>query len=121
MAIYLVKFILCSGLLLLAYQLLLKNKTTYQFNRAYLLLSLVFSLTIPLATVERSVSTIFSAHPVNAKLKAFSEDEPPAVKNAYPISIARNEAVNKPQFLLNYKLYITAPFKAFYNNALHAR
>jgi len=53
MITYLVNFTLCSALMLLAYQLLLKNKAMYRFNRLYLLGSILFSLTVPLIVVER--------------------------------------------------------------------
>lgn len=50
MTAYLTNFILCSGLLLLVYRLLLANESMYRFNRFYLLLSLAFSLTVPCIT-----------------------------------------------------------------------
>jgi bla regulator protein BlaR1 len=53
MITYLVNFTLCSALLLLAYHLLLKNKTTYTFNRVYLLSSVLFSLTVSLITIRQ--------------------------------------------------------------------
>lgn len=52
MITYLVNFTLCSALLLLTYRLLLKNKTTYTFNRVYLILSVLFSLTVSLITIR---------------------------------------------------------------------
>jgi bla regulator protein BlaR1 len=53
MIIYLVNFTLCSALMLLAYQLLLKNKAMYRFNRLYLLGSILFSLVVPLIVVKQ--------------------------------------------------------------------
>lgn len=106
MAIYLVKFVLCSGLLLLTYHLLLKNKTTYQFNRVYLLLSLVFSLAIPLVTVQRSVPALISAQPEIEKLSAMSAEQAPVVKKAYPAYITGNEPDNQVPARVNYTLYI---------------
>ena len=55
---YLVNFTLCSALLLLAYQFLLKNKAMYQFNRAYLLLAIIFSLAVPFIAVTRTVAPL---------------------------------------------------------------
>src|ERR1700754_889650 len=52
MIAYIVKFILCSGLLLLIYRLLLSTENLYRFNRFYLMLSLVLSLAIPLIKME---------------------------------------------------------------------
>ncbi len=54
MITYLVNFTLCSALMLLAYQLLLKNKAMYRFNRLYLLGSILFSLTVPLIVVKQA-------------------------------------------------------------------
>lgn len=55
---YLVNFTLCSALLLLTYQLLLKNKAMYNFNRAYLLLAILFSLVIPVIAVTRTIAPL---------------------------------------------------------------
>ncbi|BAU54250.1 M56 family metallopeptidase [Mucilaginibacter gotjawali] len=48
---------LCSGMLLMVYQLLLKNTNLFNFNRAYLLLSILFSLTVPLIIVHQNERT----------------------------------------------------------------
>ncbi len=52
MITYIIKFILCSGLLLLVYRVFLGNERLYRFNRFYLLFSLVFSLTVPFVTIR---------------------------------------------------------------------
>jgi bla regulator protein blaR1 len=52
MIIYLLKTILCSGLLLLVYTLLLEKQQMHRFNRLYLLFSIVFSFVVPLITIE---------------------------------------------------------------------
>lgn len=52
MIIYLAKFVLCSGLFLLTYLLLLDKEKAHRFKRLYLLASLFLSLTIPLITIE---------------------------------------------------------------------
>ena len=49
---YIIKSILCSGILLLCYHLFLQKEKMFRFNRFYLLFSIVFSLTIPLVTIE---------------------------------------------------------------------
>lgn len=51
MTIYLIKFILCSSLLLFFYRLFLEREKMHQFNRFYLLAGIVLSLTIPLVTI----------------------------------------------------------------------
>ncbi len=63
MIAYLLNFTWCSALLLLAYHLLLKNKALFQFNRVYLLLSLLLSLTIPLIVVHHEVVPVPSFVP----------------------------------------------------------
>ncbi len=52
MTSYLIKTILCSGLLLLFYHLFLEKEKMHGFNRWYLLISMVFSLVIPLVSIE---------------------------------------------------------------------
>ncbi|QKJ28913.1 M56 family metallopeptidase [Mucilaginibacter mali] len=47
----LINFILCSGLLLLAYRVFLQNERMYRFNRFYLLFSLLFSAAVPFITI----------------------------------------------------------------------
>jgi len=68
MITYLVNFTLCSALLLLTYRLLLKNKTTYTFNRAYLLFSILFSVTVSFIVVKRSVMPLEVIRPVQQQL-----------------------------------------------------
>lgn len=50
--IYVVKFILCSGLFYLAYLFLFEKERMNQFKRFYLLFSLLLSFVIPLITFE---------------------------------------------------------------------
>ena len=46
--IYAGKMMLCSGVMFLYYQLFLKEKTFHHYNRFYLLLTMVFSVFLPL-------------------------------------------------------------------------
>lgn len=46
---YLIKVVICSGILFLYYHLALRNKIFHQWNRFYLLAVVILSLTIPLA------------------------------------------------------------------------
>jgi bla regulator protein BlaR1 len=69
MIVYLLNFTLCSAMLLLAYHLLLKNKTTYTFNRFYLLASLLFSLATPFIAIKQAVPVIQAIQPVTEKLQ----------------------------------------------------
>ncbi|KQB99582.1 M56 family metallopeptidase [Pedobacter sp. Hv1] len=52
MIIYLAKFVLCSGLFLVTYLLLLDKEKAHRFKRLYLLASLFLALLIPLITIE---------------------------------------------------------------------
>jgi beta-lactamase regulating signal transducer with metallopeptidase domain len=52
MIAYIVRTILCSGLLILIYHLLLERERIYKFNRGYLLFSIVFSFIIPLISIK---------------------------------------------------------------------
>ncbi len=118
---YLLKTILCSGLLLLAYHLFLKSKTTYQFNRVYLLLSLIFSLAIPFITVEQQTAVLIPAQPVMEQLKIFPADDAKAGKIVNQTSVARNETVGKAPIETNYTLYIIAGLYGLTAVALLAR
>jgi bla regulator protein BlaR1 len=57
MTTYIIKSILCSGILLMFYHLFLQKEKMHQFNRFYLLASIVFSLAIPLVSIELTVQT----------------------------------------------------------------
>ena len=50
MVSYLIKSIVCSGLLLVVYHFILEREKMLRFNRFYLLLAMVFTLLVPLAT-----------------------------------------------------------------------
>jgi bla regulator protein BlaR1 len=50
--IILLKIILCSSLLIAVYYLFLQKEKMYQFNRFYLLFSLVFSYTVPFISIK---------------------------------------------------------------------
>jgi N-acetylmuramoyl-L-alanine amidase len=49
---YLLKVVLCSGILFLYYHLALRNKLFHQWNRSYLLLSVVISIVAPVVQVS---------------------------------------------------------------------
>lgn len=52
MITYFLKFILCSFVLLIFYRLFLEKEKMHHFNRFYLLASVLFSLAIPLVSIE---------------------------------------------------------------------
>lgn len=68
MMTYLINSTLCSALLLLAYQLLLKNKAMHGFKRAYLITSLLFSYSVPLIAVDYNFAPLQSVQPVKEQL-----------------------------------------------------
>ncbi len=57
MVSYLIKYILCSGILLAVYHFLLEREKMLRFNRFYLLAAMAFSLVVPLATIEMPSET----------------------------------------------------------------
>ncbi|GAA3972370.1 M56 family metallopeptidase [Mucilaginibacter dorajii] len=102
MITYLLKFVTCSGLLLIVYHLLLKNKAMYRFNRLYLLAAFVFSLVVPFITIEQHatfVPAVITAKqeimvlqdvimPIAAPQPATSVNDAPAISAASMVSIA---------------------------------
>jgi len=54
MITYILNFVLCSGVMWLAYRLFLAGENMYVFNRFYLLFSIIFSLAVPLTTIHLS-------------------------------------------------------------------
>jgi hypothetical protein len=63
-AYYLLKVIICSGVLFLYYHIALRNKLFHQWNRFYLLISVFISLIAPV--VQVSVMHETSAEPSKA-------------------------------------------------------
>jgi len=55
MIVYLFKFILCSGFLLLLYLIFLEKEKINRFNRFYLLFAIIFSLAVPNITIEKTI------------------------------------------------------------------
>lgn len=56
MIVYIIKFIIGSGGLLLLYHALLQREKTYQFNRFYLLLTLPLALIIPFINLDTKIA-----------------------------------------------------------------
>lgn len=52
MIIYLIKFILCSGVLLLVYLLFFEKEKMHRFNRFYLLIGIAFSFLVPFINIK---------------------------------------------------------------------
>src|SRR3569833_26092 len=122
MAVFLVKFVLCSGLLLLTYHLLLKNKTTYQFNRVYLLLSLVFSLAIPFIAVERPASSLMPMQPVIEQIKMSPADDATSAETTInQPAAAMSDIVEQSPVRTNYVVYFIAGLYGLVTLALFGR
>jgi len=91
-------------MLLLAYHLLLKNKTIYTFNRFYLLGSLLFSLAIPFIAVKQVPQVIPAIQPVTEKLQLL-----PAGSIQMQNPVYANEPVaNSVSHYVNYPFYSLA-------------
>ncbi|WP_295791416.1 M56 family metallopeptidase [Mucilaginibacter sp.] len=101
MITYLINFTMCSAMLLLAYHLLLKNKTTYTFNRFYLLASLVFSLATPFIAVKWMPQVIPAIQPVAEKLQFLPAN---SVQTQIPL-YTNVPVVNAVPHYVNYPLY----------------
>lgn len=93
---YLVNFTLCSGLLLAAYHLLLKNRTMYHFNRFYLLASLLFSFMVPLILIQRHSAPLSSFNPVQQQVSISNAFISHSTANAQPVTASSS----------NYRLYV---------------
>ncbi|TDE18138.1 M56 family metallopeptidase [Dyadobacter psychrotolerans] len=61
MTSYIIKSILCSGILLAVYHLFLQKEKMCRFNRFYLLAGIVFSLVVPLVSIELESDSIPTA------------------------------------------------------------
>ncbi|MBO9611838.1 MAG: hypothetical protein J7619_04045 [Dyadobacter sp.] len=66
MVSYLIKYVICSGFLFAVYHFMLEREKMLRFNRFYLLGAMVFSLLVPLMTIE------MPSAPVNEVLTAGS-------------------------------------------------
>jgi bla regulator protein BlaR1 len=102
MITYLVNFTLCSALLLLAYHLLLVNKTMYTFNRVYLLLSIVFSLTVPFIVVKHTIAPLPSIQPIQEQVQLLPDN---IVSKAIPVHVTPTIHTIADHKDTNYTLY----------------
>ena len=81
MVSYLIKSIICSGLLFMVYHFILEREKMLRFNRFYLLGAMVFSLLVPLATIEMPSAPVhetLTTGPVAPNPKDFVFAEIPA-------------------------------------------
>jgi len=71
MVSYLIKSIICSGLLFAVYHFILEREKMLRFNRFYLLGAMVFSLLVPLVTIEipsQTARQAFADNPVSQSI-----------------------------------------------------
>ena len=90
MIAYLLNFVLCTGLLLAVYHIFLARERMFRFSRFYLLLSLAFSLIVPLIHVDISPKVALSkpeivSHIVILPVTYVQQEQPATVVNTYSI------------------------------------
>jgi bla regulator protein blaR1 len=81
MIAYIIKVILCSGVLLLAYKLLLEREKMHLFNRLYLLCTLLLSFIIPLITFSSysiALADAENALPYIERFTSYADVQQPA-------------------------------------------
>jgi bla regulator protein BlaR1 len=101
MILYLAKFMLCSGLLYLAYLLLFEKERMNKFKRFYLLFSLALSFLIPLITFEGKTELV----PVEA-IYNYEPTEISAISNQTTASSPKPEEKPLSVAYLVYGAYI---------------
>jgi bla regulator protein blaR1 len=82
---YIIKVILCSGLFLLVYKLLLEREKMHQFNRLYLLSALLLSFIIPLITFSSFSTALPDAENILPGIEMFTNHA--AVQQSTPVNI----------------------------------
>lgn len=117
MILYIIKSILCSGLLLAVYFLFLQREKTLQFNRFYLLLAIPFSLIIPFLTIE-----ITTLSPINQNLSLLYEETKPIFQSEALPAIVESPEDTKTSYLTivlyGYMLISLLLLVRFLNNLL---
>jgi N-acetylmuramoyl-L-alanine amidase len=73
--VYLVKVIACSSILFLYYRFFLQNRRFHQYNRIFLLLTVCFSVVLPLISIPLiSTTTINPARLINQSIRVITID-----------------------------------------------
>jgi bla regulator protein BlaR1 len=101
MTSYLIKSILCSGILTMAYHLFLEREKMLRFNRFYLLLAVIFSLIIPSVSFEIKPDT--TLEPVAAVMPRLLEKMQGNVAASPPGYVAQGDS---RQDLMHYLPFI---------------
>ena len=104
---WILSFVICSGLLLAVYHLILKNESFYRFNRFFLLFALLFSAAVPFTTIRlpekfgRIKSQVFKRRqtviPAVRAPQEVSQAQHPVIENVQPVvTVAVPVTYNKP-------------------------
>ncbi|WP_293312914.1 N-acetylmuramoyl-L-alanine amidase [Pedobacter sp. UBA5917] len=104
--IYLLKVSACTFVFFAAYQLLLAKRTFFNLNRVYLLLTLVFSFTIPAITIENRHEVV--VHNQEVPLKIGYNNDGFAEKDYVDDGKANFNTINWNQLLLYAYCFILA-------------
>ncbi|WP_343703906.1 hypothetical protein [Chitinophaga sp.] len=99
MILYALKVIICSGLLLLVYRLLLERARLHRFSRAYLLAALMLPLLAPLVTVQGPAGGVVERMAEYSGvagwfMKADAETNTGSLAKANPASLTETNAEN---------------------------
>lgn len=91
MASYLIKYIVCSGILLAVYHFLLEREKMLRFNRFYLLAAMFFSLLLPLVTIEMPSEMVLEVVSDNGAIPRMVNEAPGTI--AQTASTQHDESV----------------------------
>ncbi|KQS33915.1 M56 family metallopeptidase [Dyadobacter sp. Leaf189] len=94
---YLVKSILCSGILIAVYHLFLEREKMLHFNRAYLLLSLAFSLSVPLISIDLAPDNVI--RPIATALPGMMTAISPAESTPLPAATVQSAPFDFTMYL----------------------
>ena len=99
MITYFINSTLCSALLLAVYYLFLYNKTTFVFNRFYLLAIIVLSYTIPLLSFKHYQAPIPTPNIVSSLTESIPDYSVPQIDKVNVKAEVTKEPVNYPVFV----------------------
>jgi len=107
---YLIKMILCSGILLLAYLLLFEKEKTHRFNRFYLLFSIAFSFLVPFISIKNQKDVLPFAetvHVVTENMDTISGNS--YTNNTSPVAVPTKGEDWRPDPLLIVYIMVASP------------
>lgn len=115
MTAYLIKMVICSGVLFLFYRLFLEREKMHRYNRFYLLLSLILSTIIPLLSFEWQKENVVLTEPIYV-IKNFVESSERLLEPTPTIEIETKNEVSP--YLLVYLLISAVLLARFCNNLI---